>query len=547
MPPEPDEFDAEEWLKQPQGEGVAGEAKPKGDGAGEATAKPNGGSWGEPDMGILRLRRRSPPTLPLEIFDEAWGQWLVDAASAAACPVDYVAAPLLASASALIGNARWAQAWDGWAEPPHLWVDVVGDSGTGKSPGADRLLRDVLREIERRMIGDYPDRLREWQAAAEFDKAAMKRWQADLREAQEKRKPLPEMPKPTVLDIAPEKPRLCQHDVTIEQVGALLATAAPKGLMIVRDELAGWLTGMEAYHPAGRAFWLEAYGGRFYRVERRKHAKEPIEIEHLVVAVCGGIQPNRLSELTAGPDDGMFSRFLWFWPNPVQFQRGVATPNAEWATEALDKLRELDLAPGNPPKPVLMMLEPDAQPHLARFAQEMQECADQAGGLLQSAYGKARGAALRLSLVLEWLWFCAKTNMSLPPDRISGEALISAIALVGEYHMPMAERVFGDAGANDLERDAATLARWIIKNKAGRSPCPDVVARNALAGAAHGRKDPGGRRSLSRGRLVAGAGQDRSRSTARPRRLSRQSEVEAGIADGTLADALSRYNERCDG
>jgi hypothetical protein len=31
--------------------------------------------------------------------------------------------------------------------------------------------------------------------------------------------------------------------------------------------------------------------------------------------------------------------------------------------------------------------------------------------------------------------------------------------------MPMAERVFGDAGASDVERNAATLARWIFKEQ----------------------------------------------------------------------------------
>ena len=31
--------------------------------------------------------------------------------------------------------------------------------------------------------------------------------------------------------------------------------------------------------------------------------------------------------------------------------------------------------------------------------------------------------------------------------------------------MPMAERVFGDAGATDVERDAATLTRWILKER----------------------------------------------------------------------------------
>ena len=31
--------------------------------------------------------------------------------------------------------------------------------------------------------------------------------------------------------------------------------------------------------------------------------------------------------------------------------------------------------------------------------------------------------------------------------------------------MPMAVRVFGDAGATDAERNAATLARWILEER----------------------------------------------------------------------------------
>src|SRR5215204_107915 len=102
--------------------------------------------WPEPDMGVLRLHRRRPPQLPLAIFGTEWAGWIEDAAEAAACTPDYVAAPLLAAASALIGHARWAQATPGWSEPPHLWMGAVGDSGSSKSPGADCLLRDVLPE-----------------------------------------------------------------------------------------------------------------------------------------------------------------------------------------------------------------------------------------------------------------------------------------------------------------------------------------------------------------------------------------------------------------
>ena len=221
--------------------------------------------WPEPDMSILRPKRPRAPRLPIEAFGPAWAEWIRDAAEAAACPPDYVAAPLLATASALIGNARWAQATPGWAEPPHLWMGVIGDSGSGKSPGADCLMRDVLPEIERRMGADFVDRLWHWRANIEIGRLARERWLKQLRQAA-RRGAQSCLPPLTLPPPEPKVPRLRQHDVTIEKVAALLAHAAPKGLLIVRDELAGWIDSMNAYHGGGRAFWIEAHGGRPYRV-----------------------------------------------------------------------------------------------------------------------------------------------------------------------------------------------------------------------------------------------------------------------------------------
>jgi hypothetical protein len=76
-----------------------------------------------------------------------------------------------------------------------------------------------------------------------------------------------------------------------------------------------------------------------------------------------------------------------------------------------------------------------------------------------------RGTALRLSLVLEWLWWCGLEGMVLPPTVISVQALAAAMTLVADYFMPMAERVYGDAAATEAERKAATLARWIVKQQ----------------------------------------------------------------------------------
>jgi hypothetical protein len=436
--------------------------------AGDSGAKPNGsdtGGWGAPDMGILQLHRRPPPVLPLEVFGDNWGSWILDAAKAAACPADYVALPLLSSVSTLIGNARWVQAGSGWREPPHLWMGVVGDSGDGKSPGADCLLRDVLPVLERRMIGDFPERHHLWLAAAEADKAAMKRWQQELHTAQKEKKSPPPMPQPTVSDIEPQRPRLRQHDVTVEQVAVVLATAAPKGAVIIRDELVGWLDGMNAYNPAGRAFWLESYGGRSFRVERRKHSSDPIDIQHLVVAVYGGTQPERLAKLIADTDDGLLARIQWGWPDPIPFELGKETPRAAWAVEALDRLRELDLQPGDPPHPILMPLTAEGLPLLKDFAREMETRRAEAGGLLRSAYGKARGTAVRIALVLEWLWWCGQEGLALPPDHIGPKAFTGAAMMVSDYFMPMAARVFGDAAAAPIERTAATLAQWIVKER----------------------------------------------------------------------------------
>jgi hypothetical protein len=428
--------------------------------------------WPEPDMGVLRLHRRPPPALPVRVIGSAWSGWIETAAEAAACPPDYVVAPLLVAASALIGHARWAQATPGWAEPPHLWLGAVGDSGTNKSPGADCLHRDVLPEIERRMAANFPDRLREWRAASEFDRAAEKRWEDEVRHAQKRGTSAP-LPPRHEAGPEPQEPRLRQHDVTIERVATLLATAAPKGLLIVRDELAGWIDGMDAYNPAGRGFWVEAYGGRPYRVERQRHP-EPISIPRLAVGLYGSTQPEKLAVLMRGADDGLLARIMWTWPDQIAFRLGRRTPGADWAICALDRLRELDLMPGEPPVPVMVPLSDKGRDLIEEYGREIQQRQAEMGGLLRSAAGKARGAwPLRLALVLEYLWWCAGDStvshsvhsVMSPPMEISARAFAAAATLVSDYFLPMAERVYGDAAATQRERGAATLARWIMKNR----------------------------------------------------------------------------------
>jgi hypothetical protein len=154
----------------------------------------------------------------------------------------------------------------------------------------------------------------------------------------------------------------------------------------------------------------------------------------------------------------LLARFQWAWPDPIEFELGNETPRTSWAIEALDKLRLLDLRPGDPPSPVYIPLTEDGRRLLLQFGKQMQRRFKRTGGLLRSAYGKTRGTALRLALNLELLWWCGKDGFVMPPDNVSTRAFAAAAQLVDEYFMPMACRVYGDATAVDDERAAATTS-----------------------------------------------------------------------------------------
>ena len=435
---------------------------PDGRPARHATAAPAP----EIDLSILRLNGRPPPPFPLAIFGAAWWGWICNAASAACCPVDYVAAPLLATASALIGNARWAQAWPGWEEPPHLWLASVGESGNGKSPGANTMFDKIVPELDRRMIGDFPERHAAWKAATDIAAAREAAWKETVKKAAQSKQVQPSRPSDLETGDEPQEPRLTMIDATHERVAAVLATAAPKGVLMLRDELAGFLLGMNAYNDAARAFWLEAWNGRPYRVDRVKSAR-PLRVRHNAVAWFGGIQPERLAEVMAQPDDGLLARFVWCWPDRGEFAEPSTVPDTAFALRALDRLRGLGMQRDSdgPPVPVIVPLVTDARRRLVEFGKDMQRRGDLAAGLFKSAIGKARGLALRAALVLELLWWCGRDNDDERPDVISDGAMEAATLWVRDYVMPMADRTFGDAASSQEDRNVTTLARWIAQER----------------------------------------------------------------------------------
>ena len=67
--------------------------------------------------------------------------------------------------------------------------------------------------------------------------------------------------------------------------------------------------------------------------------------------------------------------------------------------------------------------------------------------------------------MIAFLWWCGQDGMAPPPCAIPEAAFDAAAYLVADYLMPMAERVYGDAAARPEDRNAATLARWIVSTR----------------------------------------------------------------------------------
>ena len=419
--------------------------------------------WPQPDTAVLRHGRRPPPAFPLEVLGPFWADWVTAAAAGASAPVDYTAATLLAAASTLIGHARWVSPWKSWSEPPVLWIGNIGDPSSGKSPAADPIIT-VLRSIEIDLAKDFPAARAQWMKEAASAKAHRDIWESGVKTAAKDGKPPPEMPAAAMEPTEPVRARIVSNDATTEKL-AELAAAHRKGLMLVRDELSGWYGALGRYSKGGadRAFWVEAYGGRPYAVDRVKNGM-PVIIDRLAIALFGSIQPDRLAEMLASPDDGLAARFLWSWPDKIPARRPIWGADLDRAAEALRLLYDLPLVEDDrEARPYFCRLSDPAADTFALWWTSHQSV--DMTGPLAGQLGKAPGHVVRLALVLEHLWWCAGSAPAMPPSCISVNAVTAAIALVVDYFNPMAARAYGDAAVPEVDRLACIVGRWIIDNK----------------------------------------------------------------------------------
>jgi len=421
--------------------------------------------WPEPAPRFLRDALPPAPELPLsEVFGPTWAAWITRAAEAKSAPPDYVMAGLLAAAGSAIGNARWAVPWDGWAEPPIIWAMLIGAPSSNKSPGLDAVLAP-LKSIERGRRDEAERELAAWSERAEVAKLAESAWREMAKAAVKEDADVPDKPADADPGAKPGMPCLAVTDSTVERL-AVITAEQPRGTLMARDELAGWLLGMTRYAGGGsdRPFWLAAYGGRPYRVERM--GRDPVHIDRLAIGVVGSIQPDRLrSLLIKSDDDGLLSRFLPVWPDPAPLRRPTAGPDAAFLEGALERLANLALGADDSgrPQPLFLPFTEEARDLLDGLRSDVRAWEDGVEGLLLSFTGKLPGFAVRVALVLAHLdWAAGETE---EPWDVSSAHIERAAHFIEAYALPMAKRAYADASVSRTEKAARKLVEAIREHR----------------------------------------------------------------------------------
>lgn len=309
--------------------------------------------WPEPQP----LKNETPEVAKFDylLLPPGLEEWIKDTAELMQCPPDFLAVPAIIGLAAVVGRqiAIRPQEYDDWTVVPNLFGAIVGSPGLMKTAAADAML-EPLKQLDIEGYEDYKEAQRDHEIqiliAEEAKKITKQKIAQDLKMGID---PLLSARDELTEPEEPARKRIMLHDTTIEKLGEIL-NQNPRGVLIFRDELTGWLRSLERDGREGdRAFYLEAWNGTG-RFTYDRIGRGTTEIEAACVSIFGCIQPGPLTHymqrasLGGADNDGLVQRFqLVVWPNtPKDWTLHDRKPNKEAkeaARQIYQRLNNIDL------------------------------------------------------------------------------------------------------------------------------------------------------------------------------------------------------------
>lgn len=418
-----------------------------------------------------------PPTpepyqeFPVDCLPEPLRGFVVAGSKAIDCDPSYVALPLLAACGAAIGNTRRLRMKRSWTVPPILWTAIVGESGTSKTP-AFRLALRAIRQRQQAAMADYAKAAKDYEADLLVWEKTLAEWRRDKKTME----PAPEKPD------EPKPERFVVSDTTVEALATILRDN-PRGLLLARDELAGWIGSFDRYASGGRgadsAHWLSMHCGESLTVDRKTGTTRTITVPRAAVSICGGIQPGILARVMNAEhrEAGLLARLLLACP-PRRIKRWSEADVTEECEDAVAAvlMRLYDLLPeigdDGQPRPITIHLTPEAKRvWIDHYNSHAKVAADREGDLA-AAYSKLEEVPARLALILHYIAWAAGCADA---DAVDELTLRAAVTL-GQWFCREADRVYDLLSESAADRDRRRLLDW-IERRGGT-----VTAREVLTG-----------------------------------------------------------------
>jgi hypothetical protein len=254
-------------------------------------------------------------------------------------------------------------------------------------------------------------------------------------------------------------PRLYVSNVTIERLAVLLQ-ARPQGMLMLADELSALFLNMSRYSGGqDNEFWLEAWNGDSYTVERMGRA--PIVVDYLLVGVVGGVQPEKLARSFKGDLDGMYARVLFAWP-PEPGYRRLTNEVAEIEPEIINALTRIIGLDGGQGKdgefaPRAIPLSPEAFETFQQFLQFVHNEKHSLEGREREWWSKTPAHVLRLAGTLVYLDWAMSVREE--PKLIEDCFMKSAVRLVRDYFWPNGRAALRQIGLSERHANKRRVLR----------------------------------------------------------------------------------------
>lgn len=397
---------------------------------------------------------------PITALPEPVKSFIENGARAIGCDASFLALPMVVAIGAAIGNTRRLQLKPGWSAPPIIWGAIVGESGSAKSPAFKLVMRPV-RELQKKALERHTEAMKKYEMDLARWEKEMTTWRRDKKNIGDP----PEKPK------MPQAERLIVSDTTVEALAPILLENR-RGVLMARDELAGWIGSFDRYSGKGKASsdsanWLPMFNAESIIVDRKSGTPRTIYVPLAAVSVCGGIQPSILQRVLSQEhrESGLAARLLLAYPPrlPKHWVDAGIDPNAEAEMNRLfAKLYELQMVTDvdGQARPETVRLSCDAKTTFKAYYNEHAKEQVELSGDMAAAWSKLEEYAARLALVIHFIRWAADDPSLADASIVDAQSMNAAIVLA-KWFKNEARRVYAMLDEDDVERDDRKLIEFI--------------------------------------------------------------------------------------